>query len=558
MPDHDHHQQPELPDADTGNARSGEGLSPQPRSPDEELDQVVDDATGSYGDMNDADDADADATDDAQAATTQTLDAFVSTIPDFVQADWLKAMPRFDWLAVDGRRYAGRKRIGGGFQWAIHLAVISQRSPLVVVPDVLFGQVVWGGDKRRWPSNWRQLIRKRLEHFSGGTATPFVEANYEPANNRSCPEVCPLHGTTVVHRHFSVLIRSADDLTEADKIDDEGQPNELFQFTRVFLGVMELYGIKNLKGERVYDFTLKTQKEWLDEEAFKVITARLRGFQREGRLVSVYLPLRLFGGSAKLGLSFRHRQLMLAIHRELTRDRKSTRLDKAAIVTTDLPRSRGESNAVAHYPGLLVGRRYVGFNGNGGGKKRLKYHGRGYRVLGDKGWLFRARYVPLGEAANAWPQMRALFRDLQHVGGLFGLIVAGRHMGTGEWLDLADLLERTKTPAGRKWLEKCVLRIYTEEDYLIRWRQVIAERMGFSSIPDRDQEQPAVTAPSTSAVQLLAYLRAEGVSQTTLARELGISKSLLSQYLNGHKTWTTGWQERLNAWIADRKQDRPR
>ena len=77
---------------------------------------------------------------------------------------------------------------------------------------------------------------------------------------------------------------------------------------------------------------------------------------------------------------------------------------------------------------------------------------------------------------------------MKYVGELFGLVVAGRHRIKGEWLGLTDLLDQTGTVAGRKWLGGCVLRIYTEEDYLLRWRRVIAERMGFSSIPDRDQE----------------------------------------------------------------------
>jgi hypothetical protein len=154
--------------------------------------------------------------------------------------------------------------------------------------------------------------------------------------------------------------------------------------------------------------------------------------------------------------------------------------------------------------------------------------------------------------------VRSFLKDLQEVGGLFGLVVAGRHKRTGEWLGLADLLERTRTEAGRRWLAECVLRVYTEEDYLLRWRRVIAERMGFAVIPDRDQEQQAVLTPSGSAVQLMVYLQNAGISQKDLARELGVSESLLSQSLNGRKTWTASWQERLNAWLARREGRAPR
>jgi hypothetical protein len=77
--------------------------------------------------------------------------------------------------------------------------------------------------------------------------------------------------------------------------------------------------------------------------------------------------------------------------------------------------------------------------------------------------------------------------------------------------------------------------------------------LGFSSIPDRDQEGQAVDADSASPVQLAAYLREAGVSRTDLARELSVSKSLLSQYLNGKKSWTAAWPERPKAWVEGRE-----
>ena len=73
-------------------------------------------------------------------------------------------------------------------------------------------------------------------------------------------------------------------------------------------------------------------------------------------------------------------------------------------------------------------------------------------------------------------------------------------------------------------------------------------------IPDRDQEQAAVNSPAASAVQLLAYLHAAGISRTEAARQLGVSKSLFSQYVNGHKAWTTQWQARLEGWLKRREE----
>lgn len=480
---------------------------------------------------------------------------FVGVVPDFAQADWLKAKPRAEARDDDGRRRQGRARIGGGFHWAVHLAVIDQRSARVVLPDILLAQVFWGGDRSDWPSNWRRHLLHVLKQFTGGPQSPFVEVGIpERAGETTCPDACVLHGSPVRHRHTSILIATEHDVEDADRLDDEGQPAEDAWLARVFLGVLEMYGFDTAQGDRVYDFTLRSQQANLEAEASKALTGRLRGFTAKGRLASVYVPLRLFGGSPRLGLTFSQRQPLLAVHRELTRDRKSDRPDKAEVLIAGKVAYRVGPYAIDQYPGLAHGRRYVGFNGNGGGKRR-RFSGRGYRLLGDKGWLVRAGYAPLGEAGDAWPQVRSFLKDLGQVAGPFGLAVAGRRRRTGEWLGLADLLDRTGTAAGRRWLGECILRVYTEEDYLARWRRVIAQRMGFSVIPDRDQEQSAVTTPYASPVQLITYLRIAGISRTDLARELGVSKSLLSQYLNGRKAWTARWQDRLKAWVERREAD---
>jgi len=478
---------------------------------------------------------------------------FAATVPDFVLADWLKAMPR--WVSTDsqGRLKLGRPFIGGGFHWAIHLAVLAQRSARVILPDVLLGQVFWAGERKSWPANWRQGLLDRLQFWTSVQELPFVEVTLaKKSDDMVCPDCCSLHGSAVGHRHFMILIRTEKDIVDADRLDDEGQPTEDAWLSTVFLGVLELYGFDASDGERAYDFTLQTQRASLEEDQFKALTSRLRRFRSAGRLVSVYLPLRLFGGSKHLGLSFQQRQLLLAIHRELTREKKSTRPDKASVLTAGRVARTAGGFTIDHYPGLQDGTRYVGLNGNGG-PKRQQFHGRGYRILGDKGWLVRARYAGLGETADAWRQVRSFLKDMQKVGQLFGLVTAARHPKTAEWFGLADLLDRTKTAAGRKWLEGCVLRFYTEEDYLLRWRKLIADRMGFATIPDRDQEQQRVADPASSPVQLTAYLRDAGITQKDLARELGVSRPLLSQYLNGKKTWTASWQARLNAWVAGRE-----
>ena len=481
-------------------------------------------------------------TETAVVANPQPKHAFHGVVPDSILADWARAMPRIGRRDEQGKRRRGRPRIGGGFHWAIHQAVIAQRSSRVVVPDVLMGQMFWGGDEEGWPANWRSNILALLEEQ---IPSWFMEVS----EIRDCTRECPLSGTTVHHRHFSVLIRTADDIEDAEKLNDEGQPSEDNGLSTVFLGILDLYGL-SAGAERLYDFSLRTQRNELEEEEFKALSSRLRTFKRRGRLVSAYLPLRMFGGSPRLGLSFRQRQLLLAIHRELTRDDRSERYDKAAIIQPGRASVRRSDFAVDHYPGLSADKEYVGFNGNGGrGRERL--HGRGYRLLGEYRWLERARYI-YPDDGEAWSVVKDFFKDLQFVGDMFGLLVAARHPRTDEWLSLYDLPDRLRTDSGRKWLEKCLVRIYTEQDYLVRWRRTIADRMGFLAIPDQDQERVFTGRPWQSAVQLSVYLKAKGVSQVKAASELKVSKSQFSQYMTGKKPWTEGWQGRVRGWVEAR------
>src|SRR5436190_910092 len=83
---------------------------------------------------------------------------------------------------------------------------------------------------------------------------------------------------------------------------------------------------------------------------------------------AVYLPLRLFGPSPRLGLSPAEYRLIRAVVLELTRDSKkgtTGRPDRAQLIAGGV--STADPSGVAVYPGLAAGTRYVGFNGNGKG-----------------------------------------------------------------------------------------------------------------------------------------------------------------------------------------------
>jgi hypothetical protein len=124
------------------------------------------------------------------------LPAFVSTVPDFVQADWLRARPRIGPLDSEGRRKLGRARIGGGFHWAIHLAVIEQRSARVVVPDVLLGHV---------PS--RQEL-STLGSFCTGRRRAFVHPRPALAGSL-CDQLFPGSQVRVPHAGSGIILLAA-------------------------------------------------------------------------------------------------------------------------------------------------------------------------------------------------------------------------------------------------------------------------------------------------------------------------------------------------------------
>jgi hypothetical protein len=470
----------------------------------------------------------------------QPAGPFVVPVPDYVLADWIRAKPHFE-----SNKKSGRPNIGGGLYFAILQNIIEQRTASVVLPDVLLGQVYWGGQKESWPRNWRNNLLKRLKRQTGSEGL-LVDVALDMSQR--CQESCPLYGTAIKHHHFSVTIRTENDIEEGDRLDDEGQPEENAWLSRVFLGALEVCGFNGPEG-RLYDFGLQTQRAELDEAKFKALTSRLNRFQRRGRLVSVYLPFRLFSGSKRLGLSFRQRQLMLAILRELTRnsrksENKLKRDDNAALIQVN-----GKTQlATDIYPGLSANVVWIGFNGNGG-FKRQHLRGHGYRLLTKGGWLVRARYVHVEDADKAWSTLVDFFNDLKVVAELFGLVVAARHTRTGEWLGLADLPDLLRNVSGRRWLRMAFLRIYTEQDYCARWRKTIAERMGFSVIPDPKQEEPVSIQPWESATQLSKFLRAHGISQMKLAEDLGVSRQNVGQYMNDRRTWTPKWQERIQAWI---------
>jgi hypothetical protein len=478
---------------------------------------------------------------------------FLVAVPDYVQADWLLARPRPRPADGAGRPRKGRRRIGEGLHWAIHQAVLVQKRSQVILADVVLAQVLWGGDRSAWPRNWRRRLVQRLQRAAAlATGLAQVVHRERELKERGCPEGCMLHGTGTRHQHLDITI--ATPAAEAPPAGGEG-PRTPKDF-ETFLGALEVFGSDDYP-DRAYDWAPRRRPHDPDEEeeaggreAHQRLLAEVKSLKRAGRLAAVYFPLKLFGASPRLGLSWQERQLHQAVTRELTRGQggtKAGRPDKAEVLIGGQAPDEGPPVGVAACPFLERGARYVGFNGNGqGGKRHLR--GRGYRPLV---WLGKAASEAPEDGQSLWRQVRSFLRDLGGLGELFGLVVAAWHPTEGAWRPLAELRPLTRTKAGRAWLKGCLLRVYTRDDFLARWRRWFAARMGFSVIPGIAQEQAAEPErPTSSREGFLAYLGREGVSPSELARQLGVSRTQVSYHLSGRRGWTASWRRRLESWVA--------
>jgi hypothetical protein len=483
-----------------------------------------------------------------------TSPPFYGLVFDFVRLDWGLVRPRGQ--PPVGQRQPGRRTLVG-LRAAVTQAVLAQGYAEVVVPDIQLGQVLWGGDQKRWPRAWRRSIVKKLKRGVEDPSSGFVRFTHLERNGRrGCPEQCLLHGTGVRHQHFEIAIKTASkDGAAADL--QEG-----------FLGALEIFGSgsENLRSYNWRPTPVDDAPEgggeigWedpddpdADVDQRKALIKTANRLKHAGRLASVYWPIHLFGQSPLVGLSRSQHNLHRAITRELTRSigrRGSSRPDRAEIIIGG--QTSGGVYAIAPYPELLPAVPYVAFNGNGRGRKR-HLHGRGYKLFT---WMKRAGYqlIEGDEGKRLWREARHFLKDLAVLAESFGLIVAAWHPRDHTWRRLEDLSEMTKTEQGRKWLSKALLRIYAPEDYLARWRRFFASKMGFSFIPERNREESVPDDPISSPQQLSLYLSRTGVTQSKLAEELGVSKSLVSHYLSGRRNWTTGWQEKLASWLAGRME----
>ena len=432
-----------------------------------------------------------------------------------------------------------------GLRWLVHQAVITQRSSRVLLVDVILAQCVWGR-RSYWPPNWRQRL---LLWFSGGRPL----GSEPPIKNvfSACSGSCPLFGRNdIPHQHF--WYRLEDPLK--------------------FLGCLQVFAKdEELDHSFLYDFRQGTDLidpdtgfelvGLMDLNSGKDPREDIPKLRKRGRLAAVYLPALLLGPSPRSGLSPSQRNILIALTHELTRARSSTREDKAEVFLAGRNDPEAEPGG-STCPFLPPGTPVVGFNGNGS-RRRQHFHGRGYRFVGRTGggWLPRAGFEWFVDPLEIRSIILRFLRDLEHLSEPFGLIVAGWHPRSGQWRTLAEMATMTGSPAGQRWLSRCLLRVYTGADYLDRWRRHFARQMGFATIPgDRQAAETVVPrqdpgAAITSAVDLDLWMKRTGRTDQQLATELQKSRSYVSRMRSGRRRWSPPFQALVMA-VYEKEENR--
>lgn len=423
--------------------------------------------------------------------------AFCFEVPDSVVADWRLAAPR-----RSPKKRGRSTSLKSVFYQLCRALIVLRRATPVLVPDVVIAQLLWGGDRKKWPARWR---REAYLHYRRLINGQVKQKGFTP----ECLDQCPLHGREdMPHNHLSYRIK------------DEG----CLRYFRVSEG----------EGENGLSYDFKgLQSHHQDPDLQEKLQLSIDSAKRAGCLWSIYLPAWIFG---PLCLGQGPSNVLKALTHEVTRTRsRSQRPDRAEIVRHDA------------CPFLERGKNYVGFNGNAKPNRKVQ----GYRL---KTWLHFAGYEKASLTNLAEPY-REFLNNLHSLSGDFGLTVGGYRTDLGEWQPMNRLLELSQSTAGLRWLDKCVVWVYAPEDYLTRWRGLFATKMGFFLIPGGDVVVTSATSMTdstthiTSALELCCWLRQNGMTARALAEALGVSAATVSYYVTGRRPLSLKFRDKLEDYL---------
>jgi len=278
---------------------------------------------------------------------------------------------------------------------------------------------------------------------------------------------------------------------------------------------------------RNYEFTEEPEGESKNE---------LENARRDGRIVSVNLPMKVLAPSRWAGFDDRERQIISGLSSERTRHKSHGKVRKQRVPGSSV-------KEIVKCPFLDPDAEYIVFGGNG------KRPGFGYRIVGAKktGWLVKCGYKIEHTTDNQLAShSREFLRSLDQLSQDLGIIHCGFHPKTKGWLGCEGLLRILGSRRGYDQLEQWHLRVYAPANIDERLRNLIAERGGFTRTLENDES----CKPEDD---LLLRIMRLGVRHEDLANYLKVSRPFVTKLLNGKSSWPPNRLRQVHEWLLEQE-----
>jgi hypothetical protein len=418
----------------------------------------------------------------------------------------------------------------------IHAEVLRQRSSRIIVPDVAFGEVRWGGRRQLWPKNWRQEIaqvlfslidirfeklRLNISHWpprlgASSVLLSRVEDCYVLGSHENrCREECLLSDGGVSHNHYLIEIGYG------------------------FLGVLEHCAESTIEPAlRSYDFRL--------DDASIAGDSPLRQAINGGAIVTISAPVAILGPAKWCKISEAQRRIIQALLRERTRRPNLMRGDKVPGVA---------AREYLRCPFLSTEEAYVSFCGNG------QRSGRGYLLVGKRGtgWLRKCGYDVPDQSRQRLRSVQRFLEDVASVQSILGLTVVGLDAKSKKWLEWSAI-KSLATGSLLSLLPTLHVRVYAAADFETRVRQFFESMGGFKPSSAEQFHGCEIGPPLDSEApnaDLAERIRQAGFSQIELARQTGVKQPFISQILNGVRPCPEQLRVQLIELLTSRERSAP-
>ena len=376
-----------------------------------------------------------------------------------------------------------------------------QLSHRPVIPDTALKLCSYG---MRVPKTWQSFLKQQLRRLP-------VEDLHDH-DGESCVGGCLFYGTDSDHEHYRYLLHPVCPRDHAFfRRNNSDDANEVPVF---FCG----------------------------GEESDVQRAEL---QQENAGWYSYLPVLLFGQAA--GLPRRHVRLLTAIVSEMTRPRSNPRrspnaLMKNVVIKNAVVPGKKRFTEV-HCPLLNPDQEYAAFCGNlqrsRGSGYRLAKRVRDNTVWGG-GWLHKAGYSKDDPLTSDECRRRGhqLIFDLSCLSEVFDLTIVA-YTKSGRWVDFHELKELASANFFSA-AESLTVRIYTDANFLTKWRRYFCERLGFGFLPGgewqiREPIEHYAEPRRWTRKRVKQELRDRKLSQKELAERLKVPPHKISRELSDRR-----------------------